>query len=373
MRTSAPYAVSKLHFSVTDTSRDETLGESNSGSKRQIEVVLYYPVNKPQDENAPKAKYLSDIKRETVANSMKLDPEVFNLETDIYDSLPFIEGERFPLLIFGHGYGSYAESCTMLFKDIVSNGYIVASVGHPYESSITEFEDGTYALMDPTVRRRQMGKINLKNIAAHAKLAKTQKDNQQADEAFEEYKKNVSPFSSDRIKVWCDDNLYVIKVLKERYSNILDLSHGVAVSGHSYGGAAAYSMCLTCDEISCGLNIDGGLFGDHKDLILNKPFYQISCVKNLTLVSRIFTKRTSPLYVATFKNLKHGGLTDLKFLPTDINTGSMKAINMQTNLSACHISFLNKYLKGMDVDMNVSTNKDVEITYYSPEDTQLTK
>jgi hypothetical protein len=49
--------------------------------------------------------------------------------------------EPFSVLIFSSGHTGLLSQNTILFEDLASHGYIVRSVGHPYESLLVEYPD----------------------------------------------------------------------------------------------------------------------------------------------------------------------------------------------------------------------------------------
>jgi hypothetical protein len=50
--------------------------------------------------------------------------------------------QRFPLLLFSHGWGNPTFLYTAELEDIVSHGYIVVAVDHPYDTAYMLFPDG---------------------------------------------------------------------------------------------------------------------------------------------------------------------------------------------------------------------------------------
>jgi hypothetical protein len=63
--------------------------------------------------------------------------------TDTHEKVPFTPGsERFPLLVFSPGQGVPSTSYTTLLQEIVSRGYVVASIEPTYENPAVGFPDG---------------------------------------------------------------------------------------------------------------------------------------------------------------------------------------------------------------------------------------
>jgi hypothetical protein len=53
------------------------------------------------------------------------------------------------VLIFSHGRGGYRQHNTMQVEELVSHGYIVAAIDHPYAATGVVFPDGRIAAFDP--------------------------------------------------------------------------------------------------------------------------------------------------------------------------------------------------------------------------------
>ena len=103
-----------------------------------------------------------------------------------------------------------------------------------------------------------------------------------------------------------------MRILKEKYSDRIDLENGIGVAGHSFGGATAYALCEDDPEtFTCGINLDGGLFGDHDEKFIKTPFLQMSCEANKTAVTAAFVKNKNVAYHAVLRDMQHLGFSDL--------------------------------------------------------------
>ncbi len=68
-------------------------------------------------------------------------------QTDVVENSPIAPGkQKFPLLLFSHGWGNPTFLYTAELQDIVSHGYIVVAVDHPYDTAYTRFPDGDVIL-----------------------------------------------------------------------------------------------------------------------------------------------------------------------------------------------------------------------------------
>lgn len=324
------YEVSVARFDTTDLNRPELLG--NAGGNRAIAVLLFCPKSK-----------------ETVRNQEH--PQAIK--------------HKLPLLLFNHGYCSSMEANTYLCSEIAANGYYVASIGHPYESTLVEFEDGTRIECDETIQSKLRGKEMWKALRMQKNKMKSMETEEEKADLFDAFQDEYATFLKERVREWSSDSVCALKEIKSRYGDLVDFSRGVAASGHSYGGAVALDLCLTKEEISCGLNMDGLLFGNHKGIYLQKPFYHMCCEGNLDLASQLFVKRRAPLYLAEFRNMKHAGFTDMKAqMPDSPMVGKLSFEVVHRTMVEAHVSFLDKYLKGKDVSVNQSIHPDVRISVY---------
>ena len=58
---------------------------------------------------------------------------------------------RFPVIGFNHGYTSYPAQQSALSEHLAANGYVVLSVGHPYESGGLVYPNGDAITMSPRI------------------------------------------------------------------------------------------------------------------------------------------------------------------------------------------------------------------------------
>ena len=142
------------------------------------------------------------------------------------------------------------------------------------------------------------------------------------------------------------DSLCVIEMLKKSYGERIDFSKGIGATGHSFGGNVAYWLCQYSDEVTCGANIDGGVFGDYEGMVMKKPFLQICCKENYNTMTRSLIRTEAFVRCEVFEDMKHIGFSDAKFMiPIAAVVGKMDGIEMYKKLSGCHFEMFNKYLK----------------------------
>lgn len=330
---------------VEDISRKEVLGDGKGN--RRIVIRFYYP-GKGDPDRKP-CRLLTEDK--VKAYVKKPDFREYERKVKIYEDLEVRDGS-FPLILFSHGYGFVAEQNSYLCQHLADRGYIVASISHNFEASETDFTDGTSTKQDKTLIKKIYKNLILGQIAELSLIKKNLSD-EEALKRFDAQQKKQNEFMIGRLYEWEKDDLAAIKRIHELAEDEnsflfhkIDFSHGIGATGHSFGGATAYCHCLYDDEISCGVNIDGGLFGNYAEEINNKPFMQIVGKDNYNVVTRCRVYRKGPLHFIIFKDMKHIGFADIKLLGGNpLIVGKADPETAMNALNEAHLAFFDRYLK----------------------------
>lgn len=342
-----PYAVGTETFSIVDHERTERLGPGEG--PRKIYVRMYYPTSKDSVEGKEKAPIFTERTLQELQKTFHFKmPEGELPKADYYEGAEHVDGQKFPLVIYNHGYGAYAEANTFLCCELASNGYIVATVGHAYEAVANEYEDGSFDLMDKNINKFMYGNFfgYLRLVVAQTKLLKAKGTPEELYEKFDVFQKKYGSYMVERIEVWAQDTMCVVRELRTRYAQQVDFSKGIGATGHSLGGATAYYLCHHEEEISCGVNIDGSLFGNYEGMVMKKPFLQICCKENYPTMTRPLLGTEAFARCEVFEGMKHLGFCDAKFfIPVKMMVGKMDGTKMYKRLSACHFEVFDKYLK----------------------------
>ena len=146
----------------------------------------------------------------------------------------------FPVLFFSHGYDGVDSIYTSFIEDVVSHGYIVVSINHPYIAGITVFPDGKIIELAPVPRE------------------------------------NVQEFFSKSLQTVIDDVYFVldeitnINEFDENFSGCFDLSK-IGMYGHSFGGAATAVCCYEDERFKAGLTLDGVVYDELLPGNITKP------------------------------------------------------------------------------------------------------
>lgn len=366
------YAVGTFSYTVYNN-REEKMYNA-IGSKRSIPVKVYYPVSKDSAQGLPKARYMSketmdEIRKQFFApvNYEKAESDGTN-RSECYENAPFIDGERFPLILFNHGYGSFLEANTYLLIELASHGYIVASVGHPYEGMVTTLDDGTVYKQAKGLSSKVYSPFLPATIAL-LRFQKAKGTNEELWARLDAIQKKYVRFMMDRVQEWELDTKAALKYLKEKYSGRIDLANGIGVTGHSFGGATAYALCEDEPEtFTCGINIDGALFGNHDGKVITTPFLQMNCEANITAVTVAFVKNKNVAHHAVLRDMQHLGFSDLKHvIPLKSQVGKLDPDTAHKTVCGIHLEFFDTYLKKAKNRPAFESNDAVTFTEYVSE------
>ena len=365
------YAVGTKTFTIYNT-RKETL-DSKGDSMRHIPARIYYPTSKNTTEGLTKAKSLSRSEAMGIKKIFMIPLNYDKMEaagendSECYVDAPFIEDKKFPLIVFNHGYFSYIEGNSFLLIELASQGYVVLTVGHPYEGTGTDYDDGTYTIADKSLANK-MYHPYWRGILAAYKLTKYKGTLQEQAEFFEEFQNKYCKFIGTRVEEWITDTNFAVEHAKKEFAQILDLTNGIGIAGHSQGGAVAYKVCLTDPEYTCGINIDGGLFGDTQGLTMNKPFMQLSCLDNENIVTKGYINHTKPAYKVLFRDMKHMGFADIKYaLKPGMTAGKLDADLAHKYTCRSFLEFFDCYLRKIKNKPDLVSGDVITVTEFEPD------
>lgn len=366
---SGEYAVGTFTYTVKDD-REEIL---RPGTMRSISARVYYPVLKEAAAGLKKSRYMSREMFKGLMDSFRIRMDydkktaAGDNESECFEGAPRIEGKRFPLIIFNHGYKSFREGNSFLCIDLASRGYVVISIGHPLEGMCTEYDDGSFIYGDNKLFK-EANKPFIPNLTAMMKLTKLKGSDEENAAAFDAYQKRFGGFMKERLPEWAKDINAAVKYAKDNLGNMIDFDCGIGLTGHSFGGASAYYLCMNDPQYVCGVNIDGGLFGEYGDRVLNTPFMQITSEANEKLVARGYLHNSCPVYKAVFRDMKHIGFSDMKFaIKFGSMTGKLSAEEMHENLCRCHAEFFDAHLKKIKERPELASNDVVRFKVYEPQ------
>ncbi len=252
-RPDGKYGVARAGYDWVDRSRIDTFSNV-TGVQREILVFIWYPTDRPSSGKAaeylPNARLIAkSIGTEGMSDfwgdaaTLVISGEI---ESDTVEATPIATGkDLFPLVVFLPGLGVPSTAYTALIEEVVSNGYIVASIEPTYEVPAVVFSDGrVVAFSDAATGRHQPAPPG---------------------ETRERFLARMHAFDAPHLERWAEDMRFTIDQMTllnhagkkaAAFSGRVDLNT-IAAWGHSFGGRAAARACQLDHRINACLNADG--------------------------------------------------------------------------------------------------------------------
>lgn len=266
---SGKYLVGSQVFEVIDKNRIGILG-ANSSDVRRLLVRVWYPAENTEGlDNRP---YISEAESKAFAKAIDSGGYFFqhlkHVKTNTFENAPIVKLEQnslFPVVVYSHGYMSFAGQNTALMEELASNGYIVYSIQHTYEALPTVFPNGDVIM--PSINNSTQGGAGVE-LSAEAKKSYIGKTLEERFEGRirkrEEAIAKGSQIETISAQVWLEDREHVLNELDKgnvpnHVAPIVNASDfkRTAHLGMSFGGSAASAFCMTDSRCSVAINLDG--------------------------------------------------------------------------------------------------------------------
>lgn len=247
------YAVGRITYHWIDHSRTEQFSKL-PGASRELMVYIWYPAD--SRGHSKRSRYLPGVDAFAGAKNGKQMRDFWGdswplarshrVVSETLDAPPVAPGnKRFPLLTFSPGLGIPVIAYTALIQEVVSHGYVVASIEPTYEAPVVVFPDGRMIPASPEATGRHLPTP--------------------AGETREQFIKRMHSFDEPHINRWAADITFSIDQMRllnsgnpsvAPFAGRLDLRN-VAAWGHSFGGRAAARACQLDQRIKACMNADG--------------------------------------------------------------------------------------------------------------------
>jgi len=297
-----PHAIGTQTFHMVDTSRDEIYTD-DPADKREIMMQIWYPAE--PDADGETAVYLEDL---DVMGSVLA--ERLNLPSFLLDHINLTklsakidvdvlaEGEPFPVLLFSHGLRGMRQQNTAMVQELVSHGFVLATIDHTYGNVMTVFPDGRVEFYNPDV------------LSGEGEPPHT---------------------NTQLVQVWADDMGYVLDQLTAwndeangDFSGRFDLSE-VGAFGHSTGGGATVQFCGQDERCQAGVGLDAWVVPVSDQVVaagLDEPFLFLRAdlwgfddsTENHTIAETLYAESSETSYLATVDGANHYDFTDIPLL-----------------------------------------------------------
>lgn len=242
---SGSYGIGRVAYELTDPGRPEPMS-SKPDAHRKMMVYVWYPISPEASSGKAAAPYLPGLEeaRSRISHGDVADmfyPATYEgpqsvPTTVVVGRAPMAHGSRkFPLLLFAHGWGNPTFLYTAELEDIVSHGYIVAAIDHPYDTNYTRFPDG--------------------EITTFA---------QQSFNNAVKQPHGIRAYTRERVEVMAQDNHYALTQLLN-YAHTRSLhapfyghidADKIGAFGHSIGGLTAARTCQIDSRVKACMDQD---------------------------------------------------------------------------------------------------------------------
>lgn len=303
-----PYAVQIAEYTWEDESRIETY--SDTGENRSLTVKFWYPA----------------------------------------------EEGSYPLIVFSHGAFGVIDSNFSTCMELASNGYVVASIGHPYHAMFVEDVNGKVITAD----RDFVQQIYAVNDSGDA-----------------EVEEKIYARSKEWMEIRTGDENFVLDTILQKAEageegpfSLVDADK-IGLFGHSMGGASSVQLGRERNDIDAVIDLEGTMFGEYtgyEDGVwhYNKEPYPIPILDvNSREADSQMGSSGGPVYVnfylgenavdyhyMVFEGAGHLNFTDLPLvsppLAKMLGVGDVNALTCIENVNEMVLHFFDHYLKGKE-------------------------
>jgi hypothetical protein len=334
-----PYTVGIRSYHVIDDSREEWFTTDDEVDYREMMIKVWYPSDYDGFKN--RSQYMDEITFDWLRSKgpiplITIPKNAYTFVNPyLYENIPSVSNASFPVLLFSPGYDGVDAIYTSFIDELVSHGYIVVSMNHPYVSGVTVFPDDRAVYM-----ANRPGNFS---------------------ESVEFLRK------SQRTVI--EDSLFVLDIVEElnrtdpMLSGCFDCSK-VGMFGHSFGGAATMSCCYEDERIQAGFTLDGVVYDDFLTGSIDTPFL-LMCAENRfnhSSYDHVWNQFSSDAYQVGILGSTHFGFTDvgvllshmLPLIPSStLGFGSIDSNQLIKITRLFERAFFDVFLKGYEKEVLV--------------------
>jgi predicted dienelactone hydrolase len=367
---SGDYAVGTISKNLTDETRTETLnGDLTGNIKREVAINVWYPVDKAELKQQARESFPPQI-GEAVSLVFGLPKQLFShvslINTHVVANAKLSDTQQsYPVVLFSPGVRSTRFQSMTTIEELVSRGYIVVGMDHPYTSAHVELANGKDAFYTPNPEfdtSKELYDSNVEGVAIRANDAK---------------------FILDQLELWNkQDGLF---------ANRLNLDK-IGMFGHSYGGATTVETMAQDERIKAGVSLEGGFWGTVSQKGLKQPFMYIMSGKTeqsldpnsgvkeavsyeefLPDLQSVMKKSTNDTYYLVVDHFYHQSFTDIALVSPLLFSKEMDAVH-SVDITRSYVgAFFDQYLKGEENQLlDGASNKYPEV-HFSSEYTKKAK
>ncbi len=267
-----PHTVGVRDFVLVDTERRGVLAAAAT-APRELLIRVWYPAT--AGESSAVRPYFSAGEARTTANSIGnfiglpfLFRYVRHVQTNSFVDAPLQAGvEPLPVVIYSHGYTSFAGQNTALMETLASHGYLVFAVHHSHDAAPGVKPDGGVIDSDPGLMAAMLAQAEAPDPELIESFVSPSpaKRREQTQKLYENYLARGERIAAVSAPVWLADRLFVHDKLAagevpEHVADVVaagDFSRTGQV-GMSFGGSTSGAVCQIDERCVAAVNLDGG-------------------------------------------------------------------------------------------------------------------
>jgi len=345
------YCVGVTYLSFVDHKRKE-LFDNNHGKSREITVKVWYP----SDIKSDFEPYLLNSESEFVIKYLQF-PEVYRtIKTNSSRDVPLSSKEnKYPVLIFSHGWGEHYSQNSVQMEELASYGYMVFSISHHYECKFSSYPDGRFIYIDMNSLRFQKIMGEMTDPKANELILKmfNASNDKERLQVFEETTKAIPTALLEGPKYWAEDISFFIDKLNEmnnedkNFKRKIDLDR-IGVFGMSLGGIASCEVSMSDKRVKACINIDGGIYGSILRNEIQVPAMFLNSKRYLGYGNLFSGKSKMDCYSLSVRNSDHYNFSDYSIYPVPSVIpllGSIEGGKVIEIMNVMVLNFFDKYLK----------------------------
>lgn len=239
-----PERVGVVHLHLVDRDRAQPWPDAPAGP-RELMVSVWYPTR----GGGAYAPWLTPREGVHFLTSNQVDPSLIRLpHTHGHVGAPLARpGRRLPVLLYSPGASEGRNVGTFLVEELVSRGYLVVCMDHPYDTGEVEFPDG-----------RLVTRIVGDDVESATRAVAVRVDDARfVLDCLTVLSRGGNPDVSRRR-------------LPHGLGAALDLSR-VGMLGHSLGAATTVTVLGLDSRVRAGVNLDGAVFGPAPKRGVDRP------------------------------------------------------------------------------------------------------
>lgn len=372
------YAIGVRELRFIDSTREEMFTEDLT-DLRNLSVTVWYPAENVEDYTLK--TYWDEEGQIEQAVADLSGNFLFNFPTVITNS--YIDApissvkDSYPVLIYSHSNFGINTENTILYESLASNGFIVFSINHTYESMGSLFPDGEFIAIDASYLSELYDSNKEDFDALFAEFEDSTTTIEEKHLLIDELLTG-NDLLTQMVTIRTADSRFLLDELEIMNANTSDIFYSklnleeIGMFGWSLGGATSEETCLTDTRVKACINMDGYPFGEvfNSSEDLSQPFMYITSGQpdDVTVLVNdlVFGKLSNDAYLITIEGAVHTNFMDLPYFFEAYKHlglwGSIDAEKMNKIKGDLVLNFFDKYLNDKDVDIESVSDQYDETT-----------